>query len=129
MNKLIIFFCCILFSANSKAQKSVSLSTVKNMISKIDTATIETYRGNNLYNAKVLESIFAKLKENETTDNLYNAKVLESIFAKLKENETTNNLYNAKVLESIFAKLKENETTNNQKINIVHIGDSHIQEI
>jgi LysM repeat protein len=83
MNKLIIFFCCLLLSINSKAQKSVSLSTVKNMISKIDTATIEIYTGNHLYNAKVLESVFAKLKENEVS--------------------------------------------NNQKINIVHIGDSHIQ--
>jgi LysM repeat protein/lysophospholipase L1-like esterase len=83
MNKLIIFFCCLLLSANSKAQKSVPLSTIKNMISKIDTATIEIYTGNHLYNAKVLESVFAKLKENESS--------------------------------------------NNQKINIVHIGDSHIQ--
>ncbi|RUT70327.1 LysM peptidoglycan-binding domain-containing protein [Flavobacterium cupreum] len=83
MNKLIIFFCCLLWSANSKAQKSVSLSTIKNMISKIDTATIETYRGNHIYNAQVLKSVFEKLKENENGKN--------------------------------------------QKINIVHIGDSHIQ--
>lgn len=83
MNKLIIFFCCLLWSANSKAQKSVSLPTIKNMISKIDTATIETYTGNHIYNAQVLESVFAKLKENESGKN--------------------------------------------QKINIVHIGDSHIQ--
>lgn len=83
MNKLIIFFCCLLWSANSKAQKSVSLSTIKNMISKIDTATIETYTGNHIYNAQVLESVFEKLKENESGKN--------------------------------------------QKINIVHIGDSHIQ--
>ncbi|WP_406844458.1 GDSL-type esterase/lipase family protein [Flavobacterium soyae] len=38
-----------------------------------------------------------------------------------------NNIYNAKVLESFFKKLKDNESNNNQKINIVHIGDSHIQ--
>ncbi|MEP6932013.1 MAG: GDSL-type esterase/lipase family protein [Flavobacterium sp.] len=53
------------------------------MISKIDTATIETYTGNHIYNAEVLESVFRKLKDNEIA--------------------------------------------NNQKINIVHIGDSHIQ--
>ncbi|WP_238160851.1 GDSL-type esterase/lipase family protein [Flavobacterium cupreum] len=53
------------------------------MISKIDTATIETYRGNHIYNAQVLKSVFEKLKENENGKN--------------------------------------------QKINIVHIGDSHIQ--
>ncbi|WP_291142541.1 GDSL-type esterase/lipase family protein [Flavobacterium sp. UBA7680] len=38
-----------------------------------------------------------------------------------------NNIYNATVLESFFKKLKDNESDNNQKINIVHIGDSHIQ--
>ncbi|RZJ53982.1 MAG: LysM peptidoglycan-binding domain-containing protein [Flavobacterium sp.] len=83
MNKLIIFFCCLLWSANSEAQKSVPLLITKNMIAKIDTATIETYAGNHIYNAKVLESVFTKLNENEIA--------------------------------------------NNQKINIVHIGDSHIQ--
>ncbi|MEN2400413.1 LysM peptidoglycan-binding domain-containing protein [Flavobacterium sp. MC2016-06] len=36
-------------------------------------------------------------------------------------------IYNAKVLESFFQKLQQNESENNQKINIVHIGDSHIQ--
>lgn len=36
-------------------------------------------------------------------------------------------IYNAQVLESVFKKLKENENNGNQKINIVHIGDSHIQ--
>lgn len=36
-------------------------------------------------------------------------------------------IYNAKVLEGFFKKLKENENQKNQKINIVHIGDSHIQ--
>ncbi len=36
-------------------------------------------------------------------------------------------IYNAKVLEDFFRKLEENESNKNQKINIVHIGDSHIQ--
>ncbi|WPO79432.1 GDSL-type esterase/lipase family protein [Flavobacterium sp. KACC 22761] len=36
-------------------------------------------------------------------------------------------IYNAQVLESVFKKFKENENNGNQKINIVHIGDSHIQ--
>ncbi|WP_235830973.1 GDSL-type esterase/lipase family protein [Flavobacterium ustbae] len=36
-------------------------------------------------------------------------------------------LYNAKVLSDFFEKLEENEDHKNQKINIVHIGDSHIQ--
>ncbi|WP_264534982.1 GDSL-type esterase/lipase family protein [Flavobacterium sp. N1736] len=53
------------------------------MISKIDSTTIESYEGNHIYNAKVLESVFKRLKENESD--------------------------------------------NKQKINIVHIGDSHIQ--
>lgn len=36
-------------------------------------------------------------------------------------------IYNAKVLDVFFKQLKENEDHKNQKINIVHIGDSHIQ--
>ncbi|WP_244160821.1 GDSL-type esterase/lipase family protein [Flavobacterium defluvii] len=43
------------------------------------------------------------------------------------ESSEGNHIYNAKVLESLFKKLKDNESDNNQKINIVHIGDSHIQ--
>jgi len=83
MNKLIFLFCCLFFSINSQAQKSVSLLITKNMLSKIDSATIESYRGNHIYNAKVLESFFKILKENEGDSK--------------------------------------------QKVNIVHIGDSHIQ--
>ncbi|PWB23545.1 GDSL-type esterase/lipase family protein [Flavobacterium sp. HTF] len=83
MNKLIIFFCGLLCSANIEAQKSVPLLITKNMSAKIDSAMMETYTGNHIYNAKVLESVFQKLNENETASN--------------------------------------------QKINIVHIGDSHIQ--
>lgn len=36
-------------------------------------------------------------------------------------------IFNANVLESFFKKLKENENQKTHKINIVHIGDSHIQ--
>ncbi|TDO77527.1 LysM domain-containing protein [Flavobacterium chryseum] len=83
MNKLIIFFCCLFFSTNDKTPKPVSHPITKNMSSKIDSTAVEVYTGNHIYNDKVLESVFKKLKENESQ--------------------------------------------NNQKINIVHIGDSHIQ--
>jgi LysM repeat protein len=83
MNKLIVFFCCLFFSTNHKAQKTDSLSIPKNMIHKVDSAMIEP----------------------------------------ISDNE----IYNARVLESFFQKLQKNESENNQKINIVHIGDSHIQ--
>jgi len=43
------------------------------------------------------------------------------------ETYTGNHIYNSKVLESVFKKLIQNESEKNQKINIVHIGDSHIQ--
>ena len=36
-------------------------------------------------------------------------------------------IYNAKALNDFFHKLEKNEDQKNQKINIVHIGDSHIQ--
>ncbi len=36
-------------------------------------------------------------------------------------------IYNAQALKSFFEKLEQNENQKNQKINIVHIGDSHIQ--
>ncbi|WP_286965849.1 GDSL-type esterase/lipase family protein [Flavobacterium sp. UBA4854] len=36
-------------------------------------------------------------------------------------------IYNAKALNDFFQKLEKNEDKKNQKINIVHIGDSHIQ--
>ncbi|MBJ2127188.1 MULTISPECIES: GDSL-type esterase/lipase family protein [unclassified Flavobacterium] len=36
-------------------------------------------------------------------------------------------IYNAKALNDFFQKLEKNEDQKNQKINIVHIGDSHIQ--
>ena len=36
-------------------------------------------------------------------------------------------IYNAKALGSFFQKLQNNESQNNRRINVVHIGDSHIQ--
>ncbi|MDQ6529690.1 GDSL-type esterase/lipase family protein [Flavobacterium sp. LHD-85] len=36
-------------------------------------------------------------------------------------------IYNAKAISDFFEKLEKNEDHKNQKINIVHIGDSHIQ--
>ena len=83
MNKLIIFFCCFLFASNNKAQKAEPILMNKKMISNIDTTTVEPLVGNQIYNAKVLESFFKKLKDNENHGN--------------------------------------------HKINIVHIGDSHVQ--
>jgi len=38
-----------------------------------------------------------------------------------------NHLYNAKILKPFFEKLSKLQTTKSGKINIVHIGDSHIQ--
>lgn len=38
-----------------------------------------------------------------------------------------NHLYNAKILKPFFIKLDKLQTTKSGKINIVHIGDSHIQ--
>ena len=38
-----------------------------------------------------------------------------------------NHLYNAKILKPFFTKLEKLQTTKSGKINIVHIGDSHIQ--
>ena len=83
MNKLIIFFCCLFLSPNDKIEKTVSLPTPKPMSTKTDTTAIDSFSDDRIYNAKVLESIFQKLNENDTHKS--------------------------------------------QKINIVHIGDSHIQ--
>jgi LysM repeat protein len=83
MNKLIIFFCCLFFSTNDKTQKADSIPITKNMIHKVDTAAVDSF--------------------------------------------SEDGIYNAKVLERFFEKLKSNQEYNNQKINIVHIGDSHIQ--
>lgn len=83
MNKLIMFFCCLFFSTNDKPQDPVSPPIIKNMVRKTDSVTFESNSGNNIYNAKVLESLFKKLKDNEGSSS--------------------------------------------QKVNIVHIGDSHIQ--
>jgi len=83
INKLILSFCCLLFSTNEKTSKTDVPQIPKSMIQKVDTAAIET--------------------------------PLEG------------QIYNAKVLKDFFQKLEENENQKNQKINIVHIGDSHIQ--
>jgi len=83
MNRLIIFFCCLFFSTNDKTQQADSIPITKNMIHKVDTSAVDSF--------------------------------------------SEDRIYNAKVLERFFEKLKENESHNDQKINIVHIGDSHIQ--
>lgn len=48
---------------------------------------------------------------------------LDSIHASFKNT----GIYNADLLENFLYKLKDLETNKNRKINIVHIGDSHIQ--
>ena len=53
--------------------------------------------------------------------------MISKIDSAMIESYMGNHIYNAKVLESVFKRLQENESQNNQKINIVHIGDSHIQ--
>ncbi|KFF05147.1 peptidoglycan-binding protein [Flavobacterium reichenbachii] len=83
MNKLIIFFCCLFFSMNDKTQNNEPHPRTKSMIHKIDTAAVDSF--------------------------------------------SEEQIYNAKVLENFFQKLKSNESQKNEKINIVHIGDSHIQ--
>lgn len=83
MNKLILLFCCLFMAANDKTQKIDLLPLTQQLMTKVDTTTIDS---------------FASYR-----------------------------IYNDQVLESVFQKLKENEKHNFQKINIVHIGDSHIQ--
>ncbi|KLT70989.1 GDSL-type esterase/lipase family protein [Flavobacterium sp. ABG] len=83
MNRLIIFFCCFFFSTNEKPQKTAPLPITKSMTHKVDTTAIDSFSDDRIYNAKELESVFQKLKDNESQKN--------------------------------------------KKINIVHIGDSHIQ--
>lgn len=83
MNRLIIFFCCLFFSTNDKAKDTDSPPITKNMVHKVDTAAVDSF--------------------------------------------SQDRIYNAEALERVFEKLKDNESHNNKKINIVHIGDSHIQ--
>jgi LysM repeat protein len=83
MNKLIILFCCLFMAANDKTQKMDLFPITQQLMSKVDTTTMDSFAADRLYNATVLERVFLKLKENEKH--------------------------------------------NFQKINIVHIGDSHIQ--
>ncbi|MDA6071607.1 SGNH/GDSL hydrolase family protein [Flavobacterium sp. AC] len=83
MSRLIIFFCCLFFTTNDTTKETDSPPITKNMIHKVEKAAIDSFPEDKIYNAKVLEHFFLKLKENESHSN--------------------------------------------QKINIVHIGDSHIQ--
>ncbi|WP_264525246.1 GDSL-type esterase/lipase family protein [Flavobacterium sp. N502536] len=83
MNRLIIFFCCLFFSTNDKTPKTDPIPIPKNMIHKVDTAAVDSFSGDRIYNAEVLVPFFLKLKSNETQ--------------------------------------------NSRKINVVHVGDSHIQ--
>jgi lysophospholipase L1-like esterase/LysM repeat protein len=69
MNKLIIFFCCLFFSTNDKTLNSVSHPITKKMVNKIDNNSVEPEVDNRIYNAKVLESFFVKLKKNEEQNN------------------------------------------------------------
>jgi len=48
---------------------------------------------------------------------------LDSIHSSFKNS----GIYNAETLDIFFQKLKDLETNQNRKVNIVHIGDSHIQ--
>ena len=83
MNRLIVFFCCLFFSTNDKIPQTNIAPIKHNMIHKVDTAAVDSFSGDRIYNAEVLQTFFSKLKTNESQ--------------------------------------------NSQKINIVHIGDSHIQ--
>ncbi|OMQ09927.1 peptidoglycan-binding protein [[Flexibacter] sp. ATCC 35103] len=69
MNRLIIFFCCLFFSTNDKTQKTDSPPIKKNMIHKVDTAAVDSFSEDRIYNAEVLESIFKKLEETENYKN------------------------------------------------------------
>src|SRR5690554_4129037 len=48
---------------------------------------------------------------------------LDSIHSSFKNS----GIYNAETLDIFFQKLQDLETNQNRKVNIVHIGDSHIQ--
>ena len=62
------------------------------------------------------------------TDSLSITKnMIHKIDTAVVEPISGNQIYNAVVLESFFKKVKDNESNNNHKINIAHIGDSHIQ--
>lgn len=69
MTRLIIFFCCLFFSTNDKMQKPDPIPITKDMIHKVDTAAVDSFSEDRIYNAKVLEHFFAKLKENEVHNN------------------------------------------------------------
>jgi LysM repeat protein len=53
--------------------------------------------------------------------------MIQKIDTAAAETPVDGQIYNARVLKDFFKKLEQNEGQSNQKINIVHIGDSHIQ--
>lgn len=69
MSRLIIFICCLFFATNDKTQKTDSPPITKNMTHKVDTTTVDSFSEDRIYNAKVLERLFKKLKENEDHNN------------------------------------------------------------
>jgi len=72
--------------------------------------------------------LFSTNDKAQKTDSLSIAKnMTHKIDSTAIDSFENNHIYNAKVLEDFFEKLEKNERHNNQKINIVHIGDSHIQ--
>ncbi|AWK02912.1 peptidoglycan-binding protein [Flavobacterium crocinum] len=54
-------------------------------------------------------------------------KMIQKVDTAQAETPIEGQIYNAQVLKNFFEKLEQNENQKNQKINIVHIGDSHIQ--
>ncbi|OIV43122.1 peptidoglycan-binding protein [Flavobacterium johnsoniae] len=71
---------------------------------------------------------FSTNDKTQKTDPISTTKnMIQKVDTAVVDPISSNEIYNAKVLESFFEKIKKNESHNNQKINIVHIGDSHIQ--
>jgi len=71
---------------------------------------------------------FSSNEKTVKTDSLpIKHSMIHKVDSAMIEPISDNNIYNAKALEDFFEKLQKNENNNNKKINIVHIGDSHIQ--
>ncbi|KAF2510866.1 LysM peptidoglycan-binding domain-containing protein [Flavobacterium zhairuonense] len=71
---------------------------------------------------------FSVNEKTQKTDSLPTTKnMIHKVDSIVADPVSDDQIYNAKVLKDFFEKLKENESYNNQKINIVHVGDSHIQ--
>lgn len=66
-------------------------------------------------------------KPKETDSPSIKKNMIHKVDKTVVDSFSQDRIYNATVLEHFFLKLKENESQNSQKINIVHIGDSHIQ--